>query len=149
MRPSRSDSKCSFPALSIPGGFVIVDFVEDAAVARSERPVVHAGRTAGVGRSEGLLAALPLRVVAHHQVALHHVDLLPVVVHEGLRGEGAGLDPEEARAAPALRRLVEIRGEDLLPEPRRIARRAFPAAIQVYFYEFEMLLRLHGSLHDV
>src|ERR1700752_2252096 len=119
MRPSRSDSRCSFPVLSIPRGFVIVNFVEDAAVARSEGAVVHAGRAAGVGRGEGLLAALPLPVVSDNEIALDHVDLLPVVVHERLGGEGAGLDPEKARAAAALARLVEVRGEDLLPEPRR------------------------------
>src|SRR6185369_904117 len=127
MRPSRSDSKCSFPVLSIPGGVVIVNFVEDAAVARSERAVMHAGRTAGVGRGEGLLAALSLRVVSHHEVAVHHVDLLPMVVHERLRGAGAGVDLEEPGAAAALRGFIEVRGEDLLPEPGRIAWRALPA----------------------
>src|SRR6185312_9922507 len=140
MRPSRSDSKCSLPVLSIPGGFVIVNFVEDAAVARGERAVVQAGRAAGVGRREGLLAAPALLVVAHHQIALHDVDLLPMVVHEGLGGERAGVDLEQARAAAALGRLVEVRGEDLLPEPRRIARRALPARVQVDSYEFEVLL---------
>src|SRR5262245_64196082 len=106
---------------------------------------MHAGRAAGIGRGEGLFTALPLLVVADYEIALHHVDLLPVVVHEGLGGEGAGLDLEEPRAAAALRRLVEIRGEDFLPEPRRIARRAFPSRVQVDFDEFEMLLRLHAD----
>src|SRR6476620_7462346 len=146
MRPSRSDSKCSFPVLSIPGGFVIVNFVEDTAVARSEGPVVHTGRAAGVGRSERLLAALAVPVVANYQVALHQVDLLPVVVHERLGRESAGLDLEEAGAAAALRRLVEVRGEDLLPESRRIARRALPTAFQVDLHELQMLLGLHSLL---
>src|SRR2546421_11911148 len=91
------------------GGLVIVDFVEDAATPGGERPVVHARRTAGIGRREGLLAAAALRIVADDQVAVHHVDLFPVIVHEGLGGIGAGLDLEEARAAALLPRLVEIR----------------------------------------
>src|SRR6267143_4132468 len=98
------------------GGLVIVDFVEDAAAPGGERPMVHARRTASVGRCEALLAAAALSVVADDQVAVHYVDLFPVIVHERLGGIGAGLDLQEARAAAALGGLVEIRCQDLLVE---------------------------------
>jgi len=92
-----------------------------------------------------LLPSLALLVVPHHEITLHHVDLLPVVVDEGLGGEGAGLDLEKPRAAAALLHLVEVRGEDLLPEPRRIARRPLPAGIEVDVHEFQVLLGLHKN----
>src|SRR2546426_1098715 len=98
---------------------VVVDLVKNAPASGCERTVMHAGRPASIGGCEALLAALALPVVAHHQVALEHVDLFPVVVHERLGGEGACLDLQEARAAAALR-LLEIRGEDLLVEARRV-----------------------------
>jgi hypothetical protein len=44
---------------------------------------------------------------------------------------------------------VEIRGEDFLPKPRRIARRAFPAGIQVDFYELRCCFGFMGRLHAV
>src|SRR5688500_5799025 len=94
-RPSRSDSRCSAPVFSM----VVVDHVQDAAAPRGERPVVHARRPAGVGRGERLLAALALPVVADHEIALHHVDLLPVVVDERLGGERPRLDLQLPRAA--------------------------------------------------
>src|SRR5438067_10061011 len=123
-------------------GFVVVNFVKDAAALGRERAVMHARRTAGIGRREGLLAAPALRIVADDQVAVHHVDLFPVIVHEGLGGKGAGLDLEETRAASFLRRLVEIRCQDLLVEAWRIARRALPDGVEIDLYELEMLLRL-------
>src|SRR6185295_4211879 len=101
-RPSRSDSRCSAPVLSI-----VVDLVQDAAAAGGERAVVHARRAAGVGGREALLPALALLVVADHQVALHHVHLFPVVVHERLGGERAGLDLEQPGAAAFFVLLVE------------------------------------------
>src|SRR5947207_1840009 len=103
---------------------VVVDLVQDAAALRGERAVMRAGGPAGVGRREALLAAASLRVVADDEIALRDVDLFPVVVHERLGRERAGLDLEKPRAAAALVRLVEVRGEDLLVEARRIARRA-------------------------
>src|SRR6188472_2475513 len=134
-RPSRICLRCSLPLLSI---LVVVDLVEDAATARGEGAVVHAGWPAGVRGRQALLAALSLRVVAHDQVPLHHIDLFPMVVHERLGGKSAGVDLQQPRAAALFRLLVEIGGEDLLPEARRIARRALPARGEVYLYEFEM-----------
>src|SRR3990170_6371501 len=125
-RPSRSDSRCSAPVLSI-----VMNLMQDAAAARSERAVVHARWPAGIGRREALLAALALLVVAHDQVALHHVHLLPMVVHEGLGGKRTGLDLQQAGAAAALVLLVEVGRQDLLIEPGRVAGRHFPAALQV------------------
>src|SRR5688572_23112348 len=97
-RPSRSDFRCSFPLLSMARSLVVMDLVQDAAAARGERAVVHARRPAGIGRRECLRAALALLVVAHYEVTLHHVDLFPVVMHEGLGGKRARLDLEQARA---------------------------------------------------
>src|SRR5687768_11222610 len=139
-RPSRSDSRCSLPLFSI-----IVNLVKDAAAARGERAVVHTRRSAGVSRREALLSALALLVVADHEVALHDIDLFPVIVHEGLGGERAGLDLEQPRAAALLRFLVEVGGEDLLVEAGWIARRHFPAVIQVDAYELEVLLGSHAA----
>jgi hypothetical protein len=100
-----------FPVLSI-----VVNLVKDAAAAGSERAVVHARRPAGIGRRDALLAAFALLVVADHEVALHDVDLFPVVVYERLGRERTGVDLEEPRAAALLVLLVEIGREDLLPE---------------------------------
>src|SRR3954447_3051668 len=141
-RPSRICLRCSLPLLSI---LVVVDLVEDAAAARGERAMVDAGRPAGVRRRETLLAAFALLIVAHDEVALHHVDLFPVVVDEGHGRERACIDLEKARAASLLRLLVQIGGEDLLPEARWIARRALPAGAEVDLYEFEMLLGSHAA----
>src|ERR1051325_1382459 len=127
-------------------GLVVMQLVQDAAALGGERTVLHARRTAGVGRGEGLLAAAALRVVADDEVAVHDVHLLPVVVHERLGRICARLDFQEARAAALLVGLVEIRGEDLLVEARRVARRALPAGIEIDFDELEMLLGLHPDL---
>src|SRR5688572_8350811 len=126
---------------------VVVDLVEHAAAARAERAVVHARRSAGVGRREALLAALALPVVADHEVALHQVHLLPMIVHEGLGGECARLDLQQPRAAADLVVLVQVRGQDLLVEAGRIARRDLPAGAQVDLHELQVLLGLHGLLH--
>src|ERR1043166_8938470 len=91
-RPSLRDSRCSFPLFSMARalsrissrGLVVMHLVQDAAALGGERTVLHARRTAGVGRGEGLLAAAALRVVADDEVAVHDVHLLPVVVHERL-----------------------------------------------------------------
>src|SRR4051812_15750847 len=123
VRPSRNCLRCSLPFFST----VVVDFVENAAPVRGERSMRHAGRPAGVSGREALLAALALLVVADDQVALHHVDLFPVIMHERLGGKGARVDLEQSRAASLLRLLVQVGSEDLLPEPRRIAFGPLPA----------------------
>src|SRR5437667_11067898 len=125
---------------------VVVDLVQDAPAFRGKRPMVHAGRPAGIGGCEALLAALAPFVVAADEVALHHVDLFPVVVHERLGGEGARLDLQQARAAAALRLLVEVLGEDLLVEARRVAGRPFPAGVEIDAHEFEMRFGFHFPL---
>ena len=66
-----------------------------------------------------------------------------MIVDEGFLGECARLDLQEPRAAAGLLRLVEIGGEDLLVEARRIARRHFPAGLEVDLDEFQVLLRFH------
>src|SRR2546427_2823530 len=133
-RPSRRDCRCSFPVFSM----VVVDLVKNAPASGCERTVMHAGRPAGIGGCEALLAALALPVVAHHQVALHDIDLLPVVVDERLGGKSVGLDLQQPGAAADLVDLVEIRGEDLLVEARRVAGRPFPAGLEIDAHEFEM-----------
>src|SRR2546423_533356 len=138
-RPSRSESRCSAPVFSmarlLSGGLVVMHLVQDAAALGGERAVLHARRPAGIGRCERLLTAAALRVVADDEIAVHDVHLLPVVVHEGLGRKGARLDLQEPRAAAALSLLVEVRGEDLLVEARRIARRALPAGVEIDFDE--------------
>src|SRR3954468_3390671 len=140
MRPSRSDSRCSAPVFSMTRGLVVMNLVQDAAALGSEWAVVRARRAAGVGRREALLAAAALRIVADDEVALHDVDLFPVIVDEGHGGERARLDLQEPCAASALRLFVKIRGEDLLVEARRIARRHFPSGVEIDLHELEMLL---------
>src|SRR5260221_12689909 len=132
-------------ACLLPGGLVIVDFVQDAAAFRGERTVVHARRTAGVGPREALPAGAALRVGAHDQISMHHVGFFPVVVHERLGGKCARLDLEEPRAAAGLFHFIKIGGQDLLVEARRIVRRRLPARLQVDFDELEMLLGLHQA----
>src|SRR5216684_8173586 len=120
--------------------------MQDAAAPGRERPVVHAGRPAGISGCKALLAALALLVVADHQIALHHVHLLPMIVHERLGGERSRLDLQEPRAAALLAGFIEIRRQDLLEETRRIARRALPPGLQIDLDEFEMRFRLHFAL---
>src|SRR5262245_32233141 len=48
---------------------VIVDLVEQAAAIRFERPVIDAGRPAGVGRRVEGFAALAFRIVADDEIA--------------------------------------------------------------------------------
>jgi len=117
---------------------VVVDLVKNAPAPGCERTVVHAGRPAGIGGCEALLAAFALPVVAHHQVALHDIDLFPVVMHERLGGKSVGLDLQQPGAAAELVDLVEIRGEDLLVEARRVAGRPLPAGLEIDAHEFEM-----------
>src|SRR5687767_15825364 len=147
-RPSRSDSRWSLPVFNIARSFrysVIVHFMQDAAAARGERAVVNARRAAGVSRREALLAALALLVVTHHQVALHQVHLLPMVVHERLGRECAGLDLQQPGAAAALVLLIQVRRQDLLVEPRRISGRHFPPVLQVDVDELQVLFGLHAA----
>src|SRR5207247_10297018 len=99
-----------------------------------------------IGGCEALLAALALPVVAHHEVALHDIDLLPVVVDERLGGKSVGLDLQQPGAAAELVHLVEIRGEDLLVEARRVAVRPFPAGLEIDAHEFEMRFGFHFPL---
>src|SRR3954470_17656002 len=119
-------------------GFVVMDLVQDAAPLGGERAMRRARRPACVGGREALLAAAPLLIVAHDQVALRDVDFFPVVVHEGLGRERARLDLEEPRTAAALVRLVEIRSEDLLIKPWRIPGRPLPTKFQVCLYRIQV-----------
>src|SRR2546427_6966916 len=125
---------------------VVVDLVKNASASGCERTVVHAWGPTGIGRREALLAALALLVVADDEVALHHIHLFPVVVHERLGGEGARLDLQQPGAAAELVDLVEIRGEDLLVETWRVARRPFPAGLEIDAHEFEMRFGFHFPL---
>src|SRR5437764_322295 len=81
-RPSRKDARCWAPVLSI-----VVNLVQDASAAGSEWPMAHPRRPAGVSGRKGLLAALALRIIADHEVALNDIDLFPMVVDEGLGGK--------------------------------------------------------------
>src|SRR3954465_11567483 len=102
-RPSFSCRRCSLPVFSMAAArLVIVNFMEDAASTRRKRPMVRARRAARIGGRKALLAALALRIVADDQVALHYVHLFPMIVDERLRGEGARLYAQQARAAAAL-----------------------------------------------
>src|SRR5579871_3386562 len=106
---------------------------------------MNAGRTASVSRRAERLAALALRVVADGKIALEEPHLLPMVMHERRGGEGAGLKAQEPRAASHLAPLVEVAGEDLLLDRRRIAFEIVPARIHIDFMEFEMrLVHRHG-----
>src|SRR5258706_2546459 len=109
----------------------IVDFEQRAAGVRLERAVHRAGRAAGIGAGREILAALALRIVADRQIAVHQIDLLPIFVDEGLGGVGAGLEPEQARAAAAAMLLVQAAGQDLLLDAGRVAGRRLPAGAGV------------------
>src|SRR5438046_8300040 len=122
---------------------VVVDLVKNAPASGCERTVMHSGRPAGIGGCEALLAALALLVVADDEIALHHVDLFPVVVHERLGGKSVGLDLQQPGAAAELVDLVEVRGEDLLVETRRVAVRPVPAAVEIDLHDLEMLCGFH------
>ena len=75
-----------------------MDLVEQAPRLRAERSVDGARRAAGVGRGGEAFAALALVVAADGEVTRDEVYLLPMVVDERRRREGAGLEPKEPGA---------------------------------------------------
>src|SRR6266851_1211804 len=137
--PSRNDAGQG-PTSLLLALVVIVDLVEHAAFLGLEGAVMDAGRTARIGRRLERLAALALRVVADDQIAGDEIDLLPVIVHEGRGGVGAGLELQEPRAAAHLLRLVEIARQDLLRDAGRIAGRRVPAVLHVDAGELDVRL---------
>src|SRR6185295_1266006 len=84
-----------------------------------------------VGMGSEFLAAVTVRIAADNQLARHEVDLFPVFVHEGHRGVDARMEAQVARAKSGSLLLAERAGEDLLLDAGRVARRHFPAPIQV------------------
>src|SRR5262249_52266292 len=126
---------------------VVVDLEQKAAGLRLERPVLHAGRPARIGRRRKALAALALRVVADEEVARQEIAPLPVVVDERRGRVGAGRKAQQARATAGAARLVDIACQDLLLNAGRIAGRRRPALVHVDFVKLEMrLVHRHGGL---
>src|SRR5262245_41773826 len=70
---------------------VVVRLQQQAAGLRGEGAVIGAGRSHRVGVVLELLAAVTLLVVPADEVAGQQEHLFPVVVHERLGGQGAGL----------------------------------------------------------
>ena len=82
-----------------------------AAILGPERTMMNAGRPAGVGvRSKARRPFLVLRV-SDGEIPRDQIDLLPIVVHEGLGGIGARPESKEARAASRLAVLIEPAGK--------------------------------------
>src|SRR6516162_3147884 len=97
---------------------VIMDLVEHATALGFERPVIDTGRAAGVGRRFERLATLAFLVVADDEVAGDHIDLFPMIVHEGRGRVCTGIEAKEPGAASHLVRLVEVACENLLLDAR-------------------------------
>src|SRR3990172_9986682 len=115
-------------------------FEQHAAFFRLERTVNRPGRPARVGvRLEGS-AAIALGIVAYGQIAGELVDLLPVFVDEGLRGEYAGRETQQAGAAAALVHLVQGAGEYLLVDAGGIAGGHFPSGAEINGMKFIVFL---------
>jgi hypothetical protein len=119
---------------------VVVDLIEHASSHRLERSVRSTRRTAGIGWSRETLPAIALRIVADDEIAGEQVNFFPVIMDERRRGVFTRDEAQEARAAAALARLVEIAREDLLLDAGRIARRRGPALVEVDAEEFQMRL---------
>ena len=82
-------------------------FEQDAALVREERTMECARRTAGVSERLEALAALALSVIAHGKIAGNKEHFLPVIMHEGRRGEDARIELEKPRARALLARLIQ------------------------------------------
>src|SRR5262249_41115096 len=124
------DSRIDPAALSL-ALIVVVDLVQQAALRGLERTVIDARRPACVARRLDEFDAPALRVIADDEITGHKVHLLPVIVHEGRGGVGAGREAQEPRAASHLARFVEVTGENLLLDAGRIARGRHPARVHV------------------
>src|SRR6266571_1093112 len=152
-RRDRADGRFSHGSLPGPrrrlalrGLVVVMHFEQEAARFRLERAVRRSRRAASVGAGPEACAALAVAVVADDQIARDEIHLFPVIVHEGLGRMHAGIEAQVARAKAALLLFVEESGEHLLPDPVRIARQFFPAAIEVDLVELlVLLLDRHGS----
>src|SRR5271169_2076868 len=105
---------------------VEMGFQHQTAGLGSEGPMINAGRPHRVGVALEFLSALTLLVVADDQVARHKEDLFPIFVHERLRRVGAWRETQKPGAATAPRLLVEVAGDDLLLNARRITRQRLP-----------------------
>src|SRR5207244_9410468 len=116
--------------LALRGLVIVMHLEQKAARFRPERSVRRSRRTASVrmGTEAGAASAVP--VVADDQIARDEIHLFPVIVHEGLGRVHAGVEAQVARAKAALLLFVEESGEHLLPDPVRMARQFFPAAIE-------------------
>src|SRR5207245_5387300 len=131
-----------------PRAFVVVmHFEQETACFRFEWSVERSRRAACVRAGAEAGAAFAVSVVADDQIARDEIYLFPVIVHEGLGRMHAGIEAQVARAKTALLLFVEESGEHLLPDPVRITRQFFPAALEVDLVELLVLLldRLGGS----
>src|SRR5439155_18989427 len=126
---------------------VIMDFQEQAAAVRLERAVHRPGWAAGIGAGREAFAPFSRGIVADREIALDQIDLFPIIVNKGRRGEHLRRETQEPRPAAALARLVERPGEDLLFDPGGIAGRGAPAGRHIDGMEFAMgLVDGHGCL---
>src|SRR4051794_2901882 len=122
------------------GGVKVVDLQQQAALLAGEGPVPDVGGPAGVRhRAEG--------PTAHGQGAGELEHLFPVFVDERLGGERARVEPQQAGPRPPPTLLVEMPREDLLFQPRGIARRDFPARGEIDRKELQVFLE-HEPFHS-
>src|SRR5262245_26078562 len=110
---------------------IVMKFEQQTSVFGLERPVVDAGRPAGICGGMKLNPAIALRVAAHDQVAFGQINFFPMVMHEGFLGEHAGPDTQQARPAAALVHFIQIACENLLAESLFITGRCLPALAHI------------------
>src|SRR5271168_2955487 len=89
--------------------------------------MADSGRPAGVGVRTEALRSLAVFPIPNDEVAGYQIDLLPVVVHERIRGEGARPESQQSGTVPGLVLRIETAGEDFLFDVFRIPRRRAPA----------------------
>ena len=111
-----------------------MNFQQQAALVAPERAVLYVGRPDRIGHgAEGLSA--------YGQGTGKLENFLPVLVLEGLRREHARVEFQAARAYASAVLLVEVPGNDLMPDTRRIIRDRLPASVQIDGVELLVLLQ--------
>ncbi len=97
---------------------------------------MYAGRPHRVGIASEFLAAFALLVVADDQIARHQENFFPIIVDERLGRVDAGREAQKSGAVAAPRFFVELAGDDLLLNARRITGRRMPAFVHIEGVEF-------------
>src|SRR5579863_4110237 len=100
--------------------------------------MMNARRTAGVGRTEKRVAAIPRGIIADRQIASEQINLFPMIVHERRGCERARVKAQQPRPAAGLAVFVQIACKDLLLDAFGISLRRRPARLHIESEKLDM-----------